>query len=498
MAPMVPLPAPYDPLPPPPRAGTSIPAFPAGFEFGAATSSHQIEGARAGRGQNIWDSFARLPGRVERGETGDVACEHVDRYREDVQLMASLGLHCYRLSLSWPRLLPRGRGELNAEGVVFYRNLLTALREAGISTYVTLYHWDLPQDLEDEGGWRNRSTVEAFARYVSLAVERLGDLVDAWIPINEPACIAWLGHDTGLHAPGLRDTRAALRVAHHLNLAHGLAVQRLRDKGARRIGTALNLQVNLPAQDTRAHREAARLADLVHNEIWLGPLVDGRYSEELIELARPSSGAWDWVRPGDTEIAATPVDFTGINYYFPRLLAPRGPASPSLAGRWQDIAGDEVAPPADAPRTEMGWWVEPRGLGRLLRTAHERTGLPLVVTENGTATNEPPAVLDPARQLDDVDRVRYLHDHLAEVALSGADGIPVQAYCAWSLLDNFEWACGYRPRFGLVHVDFGTGHRTPKRSARWYADLARTRRLPADPPPYRDFVAHRGDGGPTP
>lgn len=285
------------------------PDFPADLQFGTATSSHQIEGAVGARGTSIWDTFARLPGRVERGETADVACDHVHRFREDVALMSELGMGCYRLSLSWPRLLPRGRGEVNGEGVVFYRNLLKALKDAGITTYVTLYHWDLPQALEDEGGWRNRATVEAFADYVDLAAGRLGDLVDAWIPINEPGCVAWLGHDTGHHAPGLRDTRAALRVAHHLNLAHGLAVRRLRAHGAARIGTALNLQVNLPAVDDHAHREAARLADLVHNEIWLGPLVDGRYSEELIELSRPVAD-WSWVRPGDTEIAATPVDFT--------------------------------------------------------------------------------------------------------------------------------------------------------------------------------------------
>ena len=478
--------------------------FPADLLLGAATSSHQIEGAIATRGPSIWDSFARLPDRIERGETADIACDHVARFREDVQLMRDMNLQCYRLSLSWPRLLPTGRGEVNGEGVVFYRSLLKACKDAGIATYVTLYHWDLPQALEDAGGWRNRETVAAFEAYVDLAAGRLGDLVDAWIPINEPECIAFLGHDAGVHAPGLRDTRAAFRVAHHLNLAHGLAVQRLRAHGARRIGTALNLAVNLPAAPDHAHQEAARLADLVHNEIWLGPLMDGRYSEELVELARPI-GDWDWVRPGDTEIAATPVDFTGVNYYFPRLVAPRRPIAASLFGRWQDIAADEVAPPADAPRTEMGWWVEPKGLSRLIHATHWRTGLPIVVTENGTATgDEPGTVLAPERQLDDVDRVRYLHDHLVQVAAVRRAGVPVQGYFAWSLLDNYEWSCGYRPRFGLVHVDFGTGKRTPKRSASWYTEVARTRRLPAAPPAYRGFRSApsvpRGcwPGGPSP
>ena len=465
--------------------------FPDDLLLGAATSAHQIEGASDARGASIWDTFARLPDRVERGETADRACEHVARFREDVDLMRGLGLQAYRLSLSWPRILPTGRGEVNGAGIVFYRSLLKALKDAGIATYVTLYHWDLPQMLEDAGGWRNRATVSAFEDYVDVAYGRLGDLVDTWIPLNEPSCIAWLGHDAGVHAPGLRDTRAALRVAHHLNLAHGLAVRRLRAQGAKHVGTALNLQVNLPAQDDAAHREAARLADLVHNEIWLGPLVDGRYSEELVELARPL-GEWDWVLPGDTEIAATPVDFTGVNYYFPRLVAPRGPASPSLLGRWQDIAADQLPPPPDAPRTEMGWWVEPKGLSRLLHATHWRTGLPLVLTENGTATgDEPGTVLAPDTQLDDVDRVRYLHDHLEQVAAVRRAGVPVQGYFAWSLLDNYEWAYGYRPRFGLVHVDFGTGARTPKASARWYAEVIRSRRLGGPPPSYRGFVAHR-------
>lgn len=488
---MTPFVAPTDPRPDAASGGDTS-DFPPDLLLGVATSSHQIEGAVARRGPSIWDSFARLPERIERGENADVACDHVARFREDVQLMRDLQVQCYRLSLSWPRLLPTGRGEVNGEGIVFYRTLLKALKDAGIATYVTLYHWDLPQALEDAGGWRNRETVAAFAEYVDLAAGRLGDLVDAWIPINEPECIAFLGHDVGVHAPGLRDTRAAFRVAHHLNLAHGLAVRRLRAHGARRIGTALNLAVNLPAANDRAHQEAARLADLVRNEIWLGPLVDGRYSEELVELARPI-GEWDWVQPGDTEAAATPVDFTGVNYYFPRLVAPHGPTAPSLFGRWQDIAADEVAPPIDAPRTEMGWWVEPSGLGRLIHDTHRRTGLPIVVTENGTATgDEPGTVLAPDTQLDDVDRVRYLHDHLAQVAAVRAAGVPVEGYCVWSLLDNFEWSCGYRPRFGLVHVDFGTGQRTPKRSARWYAEVARTRRLPAGPPAYRRFRAHIG------
>ena len=492
---------PRPPLPPAPDAPDApdaldapsdspwgAPDFPDDLLLGAATSGHQIEGSPQSRGPSIWDTFEALPDRIERGERADIACDHVVRFREDVRLMAELGLQCYRLSLSWPRLLRRGRGEVNGDGIVFYRTLLKALKDAGITTYVTLYHWDLPQPLEDAGGWRNRATVAAFEEYVELAVGRLGDLVDAWIPINEPGCIAFFGHDSGAHAPGLRDTRAAFRVAHHLNVAHGLAVRRLRAHGARRIGTALNLQVNLPAVDDRAHREAARLADLVHNEIWLGPLVDGRYSDELLELARPI-GDWDWVRGGDTEIASTPLDFAGVNYYFPRLIAPRGPDSPSLCGRWQDIAGDELPPPQDAPRTELGWWVEPSGLGTQIHATHLRTGLPVVVTENGTATgDEPGTLLDRRREIDDVDRVRYLHDHLAQVAAVRRAGVPVQGYIAWSLLDNFEWAHGYRPRFGLVHVDFGTGQRTPKRSARWYADVIRTRRLPAGRPQYRGFL----------
>lgn len=473
----------------PPDRGVHLPAD---LLLGAATSSYQIEGDRAGRGDSIWDTFAHQPGRIERGENGDIACDHVGRFGEDVQLMRDLNLQAYRLSLSWPRLLPTGRGEINAAGIAFYRGLLQAVKDTGIATYVTLYHWDLPQVLEDAGGWRNRATVAAFEEYVDLAAGRLGDLVDAWIPINEPGCVAFLGHDVGGHAPGLRDTRAALRVAHHLNLAHGLAVRRLRRHGAARIGTALNLQVNLPAGAQAPHREAARLADLVHNEIWLGPLVEGRYPAELFDLGR-TFGDWDWLLPGDTEVASTPVDFAGINYYFPRLIGPHRSVSPDVPRRWHELAGDEMAPPREAPRTAMGWWVEPSGLGRLLPEVHRRTGLPVVVTENGTATDDEPAtVVAPQAQLDDVDRIRYLHDHLAQVAAAHAAGIPVQGYFAWSLLDNFEWSCGYRPRFGLVHVDFGTGRRTPKRSAGWYADVIRTRRLPDRAPAYRGFRRHAG------
>lgn len=439
--------------------------FPESFVWGAATASYQIEGAvdEDGRGPSIWDTFSRTPGNVAMGHTGDVACDHYHRYRSDVRLMRELGLKAYRFSVAWPRIQADGTGPANPKGLAFYDRLVDALLEAEISPYVTLYHWDLPQALEDRGGWPLRDTAYRFADYAAAVHDRLGDRVEHWTTLNEPWVSAFLGYGNGVHAPGRKDAGDAERAAHHLLLAHGLAAERLRELGARSLMLVVNsapvltpAQVNDPSSVPDEADAAA--VDRIHALLtrrFLDPVLRGRYPDEIRHEARD----------GDLEIISTPIDLVGINYYNPCVVqaAPGEPAD--LA--WPGSEGIRFAA-ADAPTTAMGWPIVPDGLSRLLvRLSRDYPEVGFMVTENGAAFDD---VVDGGRVRDD-DRIAYLAEHLREVGHAIEAGADVRGYLVWSLLDNFEWAFGYDERFGLVHVDYATQARTPKDSALWYRDV---------------------------
>lgn len=449
--------------------------FPADFVFGTATASYQIEGGvnEGGRIPSIWDTFSRTPGKVVNGDTGDVACDHFHRWKEDVAIMKSLGLDSYRFSIAWPRVM-HADGTLNPEGLAFYRGLLEELVAAGIKPFVTLYHWDLPQYLEDDGGWTNRATAEAFARYAGLMIREYGDLVDKWMTLNEPWCSAFLGYASGVHAPGRQDPAATLAAAHHLNLAHGLAVQALREVDPEaNIGIALNLHVIHPEDPADPqHLEAVARTTRVANHIFLGPMLEGTYPAELIAEMRQYTD-WSFVQPGDLEIARQRIDYLAINYYNTSTVRPADPdvprADPSgghgAGNPWVGCDDIEFLPP-EGPVTAMGWGINPDGIYELLTAldlAHE--GIPLMVAENGAAYDD--VLVD--GEVHDQARIDYISDHLDAVARAIEDGANVIGYTAWSLMDNFEWAEGYAKRFGLVYVDYPTGERTLKDSAKWYA-----------------------------
>ena len=429
--------------------------FPAGFVWGAATAAYQVEGGfqADGRGESIWDRFAHAPGRVRNGDTGDVACDHYHRYREDVALVAELGLDAYRFSVSWPRVLPDGTGTLNRAGLDFYDRLVDELLGKAIAPHLTLYHWDLPQALEDRGGWPVRSTAEAFAAYADIVARRLGDRLASIATINEPWCPAHLGYATGLHAPGRTDPGAAGAAAHHLLVGHGLAMQAIRAAAPGiPAGIVLNFESLAPVSDRLLDLEAAAIANEQMNSWFLDPIAGRDYP-----VAGGRSWAWrqDEILPGDRELIATPIDFLGVNYY-----TRRRPQSPLLPA---------VEPPAQSPEcTAMGWEVNPEGLTDVLLFVRARTaGLPLYVTENGAAYE-----LDPADPTRDPDRVSYLARHVAAAHRAIELGVPLRGYFAWSLLDNFEWHDGYGYRFGLVHVDFETLERRVRDSGRYWASLA--------------------------
>ncbi|NUR85171.1 MAG: beta-glucosidase [Nonomuraea sp.] len=438
--------------------------FPENFVWGAATASYQIEGAvdEDGRGRSIWDTFSLMPGNVAGGDTGDVACDHYHRYRDDVRLMRRLGLDAYRFSVAWPRIQPSGAGPALAAGLGFYDRLVDELLAADISPYVTLYHWDLPQALEDLGGWPERDTAYRFADYAVAVHEKLGDRVEHWTTLNEPWVSAYLGYGNGVHAPGRKDAGDARRAAHHLLLGHGLAAGRLRELGARSLMLVVNsapvltpAQVNDPAAVPSPEDAAA--VDRIHTLMtgqFLEPVLRGRYAVD-----NPAA------RDGDLEIIGAPIDLVGINYYNPCVVqaSQDEPADPA----WPGSEGVRFAA-ADAPTTAMGWPIVPDGLSRLLlRLSADYPEVGLMVTENGAAFED---VLDGDR-VRDADRVAYLEGHLREVGNAIAAGADVRGYLVWSLLDNFEWAFGYGKRFGLVHVDFETQVRTLKDSARWYRDV---------------------------
>ncbi|GAA1690541.1 GH1 family beta-glucosidase [Glycomyces endophyticus] len=435
--------------------------FPDGFLWGASTAAYQIEGAAAegGRGPSIWDTFAATPGKVKNGDTGDTACDHYHRWREDFAIAADLGLKAYRLSVSWARIQPGGRGDLNPEAVAFYREQLADLRERGIRSAVTLYHWDLPQALEDEGGWPERAVAECFGDYATRTAQALGDLVDEWIPINEAWCAAFLGYHVGVHAPGRQDRTAALRAAHHLNVAHGLAVAAIREHApAGKVGSAVIMTDIEAATDKPEDVRAARLSDGGGNRLFLDPLFRGSYPEDMLAHFAPT-GAFEAVRPGDMESIAAPLDFVGVNHYH-RFVVEADPADEHL--------GNRSLPPQHAV-TAFGWEIHPESLRRVLtRLSTEYTDLPVYITESGASFEDAVAA---DGSVDDADRVDYLDGYMRAAGRAIEQGVNLQGYFVWSLLDNFEWAEGYSKRFGIVRVDYDTQRRTPKRSAEWYRDV---------------------------
>jgi beta-glucosidase len=470
-------------------SGDGTLAFPEGFAWGTATAAYQIEGAATedGRGISVWDTFSRTPGKVRGGDTGDIACDSYHRYRDDVALMAGLGVNAYRFSIAWPRIQPSGQGPANQKGLDHYRALVDELAEAGIAPAATLYHWDLPQELQDQGGWAARSTAERFAEYASMVAEALGDRVARWITVNEPQVVASHGYREGVHAPGLRDADAAAAATHHLLLGHGLAAQAIR--AAVPLGTEVGISLDMhPVQvcgsEPGGQLERGRLiTDAELNGLFLEPVLHGRYpSQARAHLLPPAQ----LVRPGDMETIAAPLDFLGINYYACVYL--RG-GDPGDLRRGESIAQCAVPGvveyrPEELPETSIGWLVDPDGLHALLmRLSEDAPGLPLYITENGCAAED---YITPEGVVHDPDRVSYLHGHLAAAARAIADGASLAGYYVWSLLDNFEWGWGYQKRFGIVFVDFGTQQRILKSSARFYAQVARANAVSAVPPAAAD------------
>jgi beta-glucosidase len=432
------------------------------MRFGAATAAYQIEGATRtdGRGESIWDRFAHTPGRVARGDTGDVACDHYNRWESDLDIMAALGIETYRFSIAWPRVVPNGDGTVNQAGLGFYKRLAEGLRERDIEPVATLYHWDLPQALQERGGWGERATAERFAEYVSVVAEELGDVIEKWITINEPWVVAFQGHAHGTKAPGIRDWPTALRASHHALIAHGLAARMV----GPHVGITLNLAPVEPAGEDEADRLAAERMDGHLNRWFLDPVMRGEYPGDIFELYERRVGRLDWIEDGDLSLIAAPTEFLGVNYYAPMRVRADAAGGPLQLAQ---------APPG--PRTTgMGWEVDPDGLYRVLARVRADYGdMPIAITENGAAYEDPPATNG---RVDDPKRTAYLEGHLAALRRAAAEGVTVESYFVWSLLDNFEWEWGYDQRFGIVHVDFETQRRTPKGSALWYRDyIARAR-----------------------
>ncbi|MFH9200867.1 GH1 family beta-glucosidase [Streptomyces anulatus] len=436
-------------------------ALPADFTWGVATAAYQIEGAVAedGRSPSIWDTFSHTPGTIDGGDTGDVACDHYHRVPEDIGLIKQLGADAYRFSVAWPRVVPGGDGPVNKAGLDFYDRLVDGLLEAGVTPFATLYHWDLPQALQDRGGWTVRETSEHFAAYASHVVERLGDRVKDWATLNEPLCSAWIGHLEGRMAPGLTDLTAAVRASYHLHLGHGLAVRAIRAASSdARVGIVNNLSPIEPASTGEADLAAARRADGHINRWWLDPILGRGYPQDMVE----EYGVELPVRPGDLEIIAAPLDWLGLNYYF-RQVVTADPDGTAPHAKQVSVPGARL--------THMDWEVHAEGLEQLLLRLTGEYGVQRIyVTENGSAYED---VVAADGSVHDPERVRYLEEHLAACARAVDKGASLAGYFAWSLMDNFEWAYGYDKRFGLVHVDYATQRRTVKSSGRRYAELVR-------------------------
>jgi len=453
-------------------APASDPTFPADFVWGTATASYQIEGAvtEDGRGPSIWDTFSHTPGAISDGTTGDVADDHYHRYAEDIALLAGLGFNAYRFSIAWPRVQPSGTGPANQAGLDFYRRIAETCHEHGITPWATLYHWDLPQALEDEGGWLNLDTAAAFRDYAALTHDALGDVISHWITLNEPWCSAFLGYGNGVHAPGKQLGSDALKAAHHLLLGHGLAVNAMREsRHTSTLGITLNLYSVHAASESDVDREAARRADGLGNRLFLDPVLLGHYPDDV--LLDAGVAPWFNERAGDLQVIDVPIDFLGINYYSRHTVA--GPAN----GQFSDPSVPSTNPGSEnmqlvdtgADKTLMGWEIHPDGLVDVVGMVHERAPeLPVYITENGAAY---PDEVGPDGQVDDEERRRYFEQHTAAAADAIREGLNLRGYFAWSLLDNFEWAFGYSRRFGIVHVDYETQVRTVKQSGLWFKEF---------------------------
>ncbi|NUT97201.1 MAG: beta-glucosidase [Saccharothrix sp.] len=436
--------------------------FGAGFRWGVATSAYQIEGAvdEDGRGPSIWDTFCAVPGAVAGGDSGAVACDHYHRWREDVALLGELGVDAYRFSIAWPRVQPEGRGRFEPRGLAFYRELCEGLLERGIEPFPTLYHWDLPQGLEDRGGWRSRDTAYRFAEYASFVHEALGDLVTRWTTFNEPYVSSIVGYGEGRHAPGAREGHGALAAAHHLLLAHGLAVRAMRG-GNHEFGIVLNQSPSVPVTESPEDHAAARRHDLLLRRQFTDPLFAGRYPTDYGEVF----GEVDFREDDDLAVIGTPLDFLGVNYYYRQHVAAAPFRDPDRTTRTANDIGIDTTRLPDVPRTAMNWPVEPEGLTEALVGLKNRYPdlPPVYVTENGCVYSDRPGFQDD-------ERIAFLDTHLSAARDAVAAGVDLRGYFAWSFLDNFEWAHGYKPRFGLVHVDYQTQTRTPRASFHWYRE----------------------------
>ena len=455
--------------------------FPEGFAWGTSTASYQIEGAvtEDGRQPSIWDTFSHRPGTILNGDTGDRAADHYHRYAEDAATLGWLGVNFYRFSLAWPRLQPSGRGPLNRRGADFYHRLLDELAKAGVQPWVTIYHWDLPQVLEDQGGWPARDTALRFADFAAVAHEEFGDRVQWWTTFNEPFCVAFNGYAEGNHAPGRTEPGAALAAGHHLLLGHGLAVERMRAaRPDSKLGITLNLAPMRPATDSAADAAVARKLDARKNRFFLDPIFTGRYPASLLDEVA-GLGFAGHVRDGDLEHIAARLDFLGVNFYRPFYARARTAAETEAAAGipslWVACPEAELVDP-DGPTTQMGWTIQPEGLHDLLTWLSRGYTLPpLYLTENGMAVDDRP---DGDGTVPDPQRIGYLDGHLRAVHRAIGEGVDLRGYFVWSLLDNFEWAFGLEPRFGLVYVDYPTGERIPKASAHWYRQVIRDNALP--------------------
>jgi beta-glucosidase len=435
-------------------------SFPANFRWGAATSSYQIEGAwkEDGKGESIWDRFSHTPGLIANAETGDTACDHYHLWQADVALMKELGLNAYRFSISWPRVLPKGRGEVNQAGLDFYDRLVDGLLESKIEPFVTLYHWDLPQYLQEEGGWPSRTIVNAFREYADLISRTLGDRVKSWITINEPYVSAFIGYLEGRHAPGHTNLHEALEASHHLLLVHGQAVQVIRNNCPNaKIGISLNLTPQTPASSSAADQAAALHADGIINRWFLDPLSGRGYP---VDIQRKYGDPMAFIQAGDLDAIAAPLDFLGVNYYARNIA------------RSSEVNEVKNTPQTIFPMneiTEMGWEVYPQGLYQILERLHSDYEFPaFYITENGAAFMDH---LSPNGEVEDPKRVSYFQRHLEEILKAIDIGVPIRGYFVWSFLDNFEWANGYSKRFGLIYVDFQTQQRILKASAKWYQQV---------------------------
>jgi beta-glucosidase len=444
--------------------------FPENFLWGTATSSYQIEGAwnEDGKGESIWDRYTHTPGNILDGSTGDVACDHYHRWPEDIALMKELGLKAYRFSISWPRILPEGRGRVNQAGLDFYNRLVDGLLETGIVPVATLYHWDLPQALQDKGGWPERATAEAFAEYAGVTSRSLGDRVKHWITHNEPWCASFLSHELGEHAPGLRDRAAAVRASHHLLLSHGWAVPVIRQNSLdSEVGITLNYEEMVPASASQADREKALLRDGIFNRWFLSPLYGRRYPGDIVAYFEPSfPNGMEFIQPGDFDAIAAPTDFLGVNYYTRNIVRDEVAADNLPQTTFPDLPKSEMHSGLENP---VYWEIYPEGLYNLLNRIHFEYGPnKIYITENGNSFSTGP---DANGRVADIERLNYIRDHLIAARRAMANGVPLAGYFVWSFLDNFEWAKGYQQRFGVTWVDFDTQQRILKNSALWYKQV---------------------------